>query len=159
MIRPLGSLPRSPGRALVADCDSGFRAVSVGSHHPVALLSQTAIQASEPFPLVHITPWSPSISCRLAAIVLAKPFPASGGDRPLVVFAPAREQGEDDARQLVGQGDRGELELVFDRLARKQLIGPAAQGVMMTLAVNQRRTGAHHQELAQIAVAHLGDAA
>jgi hypothetical protein len=39
MIRPLGSLPQSPYRTrLGADSASGFRALSVGSHHPLVTL-------------------------------------------------------------------------------------------------------------------------
>src|ERR1700733_5382908 len=39
MIGPLGSLPQSPYRTrLGADSASGFRALSVGSHHPLVTL-------------------------------------------------------------------------------------------------------------------------
>src|SRR5580658_3771989 len=39
MIRPLGSLPQSPYRVQSdADTLSGFRALSVGSHHPLVTL-------------------------------------------------------------------------------------------------------------------------
>ena len=41
----------------------------------------------------------------------------SGRDRPIVVLPAPRHQHEDDARDLVGERHRGQIELVFDRLA------------------------------------------
>src|SRR5208337_1936540 len=48
--------------------------------------------------------------------------------------------------------------LVFDRLALEHAARPPTQGVVMAFAVAKGRAGAHHQKLAQVAVAHLGDA-
>src|ERR1039458_5526470 len=121
-------------------------------------MAQTLYQASEPYPLVHITPWSPSIAPgeALAPSSVASrrnsfiDSPLSSGGRPLVVFAASRQNREDDARDLVGQRHRRQLELVFDGLALEQPIGPNAQGVVVPLAMAQRRASAHHQELAQV---------
>ena len=44
-------------------------------------------------------------------------FVRSGRDRPIVVLAAPRHQHEDYARDLVGERHRGQIELVFDRLA------------------------------------------
>jgi hypothetical protein len=82
-------------------------------NHRIALdLAQTVQQASEPYPLVHITPWSPSIAPgeALASTSVASrrnsfiDSPLLSGDRPLVVFAASRQKREDEARDLVGHG-------------------------------------------------------
>ena len=49
MIRPLGSLPQSPYRARFgADTAAGFRALSVGSHHPVVTLDCVSPRGETP---------------------------------------------------------------------------------------------------------------
>ena len=49
MIRPLGSLPQSPYRARFgADTTAGFRALSVGSHHPVVTLDCVSPRGEAP---------------------------------------------------------------------------------------------------------------
>src|SRR5208283_5204683 len=74
--------------------------------------------------------------------------PLSSGDRQLVVFAAPRHQREDDARDLVGQRHRRQLELVFDRLALEQRRGPNPQGVIVTPAMAERGAGPDDQQLA-----------
>jgi len=64
----------------------------------------------------------------------------------------------DDPRELVGERHRGQLELVLDGLALEHAARPAAQGVVVPFAGGERRAGAYDQKLAQVAVAHLGDA-
>ena len=98
MIRPHGSLP----------------------HHSLALvLALTAIRASKPFPLVHITSSAPSMLIALGGenSLSNSSFVRSSRDRPIVVVAAPRHQHEDDARDFVGERHRGQIELVFDRLA------------------------------------------
>src|ERR1700722_1546498 len=138
MIRPRGSSP----------------------HHSLALvLALTGIRASKPFPLVHITSSAPSMLIALGGEnSLSNSFVRSGRDRPTVVLAAPRHQHEDDARDLVGERHRGQIELVFDRLALEHPACPQAHGVVMAFAMTKRRAGAYDQKLAQIAVAHLGDA-
>jgi hypothetical protein len=75
---------------------SGFQAFSVGSHHFVGALDVDRLGGEN------------SLSNSLVR---------SGGDRPTVVLAAPRHQHEDDARDLVGERHRGQIELVFDRLA------------------------------------------
>src|SRR5208282_6501594 len=79
MLRPLGSLPQSPYRVRSdADSLSGFRALSVGSHHPVVTLDCVSPRGDIPR----------QASCKPLASLLA----ASADGRPLVVFAALREQ-------------------------------------------------------------------
>jgi hypothetical protein len=62
--------------------------------------------------LVHITSLAPSIS-NLALrrqFVLPSPSRWSGGNWPVVVLAAPRHQHEDNARDLVGERDRSQLE-------------------------------------------------
>src|SRR5580704_4261028 len=99
-------------------------------------------------PLVHIA--SPSPSMRIA-------LPGSGRDRTVVVLAAFGRERIDDPRQLVGERHRGQLELVLDGLALEHSARPGAQGVVMPFAVAKGRARALNQQLAQIAVAHLGD--
>src|SRR5271165_771021 len=137
MIGPHGSSPPSPYRARTgADTCTGFRA----------------------YPMVHITSSAPSMLIALRRkSSLPSPSRPSGRDRPVVVLAAPGHQHGDDARDLVGDRHRGQLELVFDRLALEQRARPQTQGVVMTSAMAKGRAGADHQELAQVAVAHLGD--
>lgn len=88
-------------------------------HHSLALvLALTAIRASKPFPLVHITSSAPSMLIAFGGEnSLSNSLVRSGRDRPTVVLAAPRHQHEDDARDLVGERHRGQIELVFDRLA------------------------------------------
>src|SRR4029077_15270003 len=86
-------------------------------HHSLALvLALTAIRASKPFPLVHITSSAPSMLIDLAAktpyrIASFRPRPADRRTgRP---SSSARRH----ARDLVGERHRSQIELVFDRLA------------------------------------------
>ena len=79
-----------------ADRYSGFQAFSVGSHHFVGALDADHLGGEN------------SLSNSLVR---------SGRDRPIVVVAAPRHQHEDDARDLVGERHRGQIELVFDRLA------------------------------------------
>src|SRR5277367_6164900 len=129
-------------------------------HHSVALVpARTAIRASKPFSLVHITSSAPSMLIALGGEnSLSNSLVRSGRDRPTVVLAAPRHQHEDDARDLVGERHRGQIELVFDRLALEHPARPSTQGVAMASAMAQRRAGAHHQKLAQVAVVHLCDA-
>src|SRR5271166_5317012 len=130
--------PSFPRARTGADRYSGFQAFAVGSHHFVdALDSVRQVRRKLPLP-------SPSRS--------------SGRDRTVVILAAPRHQHEDDARDLVGERHRSQLELVFDRLAFEHRARPQTQSVVMTFAMTERRAGAHHQKLAQVTVAHLGDA-
>ena len=83
-------------------------------HHSLALvLALAAIRASKPFPLVHTTSSAPSMLIALEAKTpyrIASFVQAAPG-------RPPRHQHEDDARDLVGERHRGQIELVFDRLA------------------------------------------
>src|ERR1700723_4370830 len=108
-------------------------------HHSLALvLALTAILASKPFPLAHITSSAPSMlialggenSYRIASF-------GSGRDRPTVVLAAPRHQHEDDARDLVGERHRGQIELVFDRLAFEHAARPQAHGVVMAFEIGR----------------------
>src|ERR1700733_12902228 len=74
---------------------SGFQAFSVGSHHFVGALDIDRLGGEN------------SLSNSLVR---------SGCDRSTVVLAAPRHQHKDDARDLVGERDRGQIELVFDRL-------------------------------------------
>src|SRR5271165_3338711 len=97
MIRPRGSSPPSFARARTgADRYSGFQAFSVGSHHFVSALDADRLGGENS---------------------LSNSFVRSGRDWPIVVLAAPRHQHEDDARDLVGERHRGQLELVFDGLA------------------------------------------
>jgi hypothetical protein len=71
-------------------------------HHSLALvLALTAIRASKPFSLVHITPSAPSMLIALGGEnSLSNSLVRSGRDRPTVVLAAPRHQHEDDARDL-----------------------------------------------------------
>ena len=88
-------------------------------HHSSALVvAQAAFRASKPFSLVHITSSAPSMLIALGGEnSLSNSLVRSGRDRPIVVLAAPRHQHEDDARDLVGERHRGQIELVFDRLA------------------------------------------
>jgi hypothetical protein len=87
-------------------------------HHSLALvLALTAIRASKTFPLVHITSSAPSMLIAFGSEnSLSNSLVRSGRDRPTVVLAASRHQREDDARDLVGERHRGQIEPVFDRL-------------------------------------------
>jgi len=88
-------------------------------HHSLALvLALTGIRASKPFSLVHITSLAPSMLIALGGEnSLSNSLVRSSRDRPTVVLAAPRHQHEDDARDLVGERHRGQIELVFDCLA------------------------------------------
>src|ERR1700684_3873507 len=86
-----------------ADRYSGFQAFSVGSHHFVGALDADRLGGEN------------SLSNCLVR---------SGGDWPVVVLAASRHQHEDDARDLVGERHRGQLELVFYRLALEHRTRP-----------------------------------
>src|SRR5271163_1715936 len=88
-------------------------------YHSLALEpALTAIRASKPFPLVHITSSAPSMLIALGGEnSLSNGLVRSGRVWPIVVLAAPRHQHEDDARDLVGERHRGQIELVFDRLA------------------------------------------
>src|SRR5208337_3702321 len=132
---------------------------SAGIHSLALVLALTAIRASKPFPLVHITSSAPSMLIALGGEnSLSNSLVRSGRDRPIVVLSAPGHQHEDDARDFVGERHRGQIELVFDGLALEHPARPQTQGVVMTFAMAKRRAGAHHQKLAQVAVAHLGDA-
>ena len=95
-------------------------------HHSRALvLALTAIRASKPFPLVHITSSAPSMLIALGGEnFLSNSLVRSGRNRPVVVLPAPRHQHEDDTRDLVGERHRGQIELVFDRLALKHPARP-----------------------------------
>ena len=79
---------------------------------------------------------SPSIACRLAAkILLAGPAGASHRDWAVIVIAASGQKREDDPRDFVGERYSDEFEPRGAGLSCDQLIGPAAQGVVMPLAV------------------------
>src|SRR5271154_5025752 len=92
-------------------------------HHSLALvLALTAIRASKPCSLVHITSSAPSMLIALGGEnSLSNGLVRSGRDRPTVVLAAPRHQHEDDARDFVGERHRGQIELVFDGLALEHL--------------------------------------
>src|SRR5208337_1827993 len=129
-------------------------------HHRIALEpARTHARASRPIQGFTSLRRRPRFEPRLAAkILLPSPSRPSGRDRPVVVLAAAGHQRVDDPRDLVGDRHRGQLELVFDRLALEHRARPQTQGVVMPLAMAKGRAGAYHQEFAQVAVAHLGDA-
>src|SRR5580700_3077566 len=128
-------------------------------HHSLALvLALTAIRASKPLPLVHIISLTPSMPIALAAKTPIEQPRRSGGDRPVVILAAPGHQREDDAGDLVGERHRCQLELVLDGLALEHAARPWAHAVVVAFAMTKRRAGAYDQKLAQIAVAHLGDA-
>src|ERR1700677_1646637 len=91
-------------------------------------------------------------------LLMRKDESAGPDDRPVVVLAAPGHQREDDAGDLVGERHRCQFELVLDGLAREHAARPQAHGVVMALAMTKRRAGAYDQKLAQVAVAHLGDA-
>jgi hypothetical protein len=128
-------------------------------HHSVALvLAPTAIRASEPLPLVHTIFVDALDADRLGgenSYRIASSFRLRPAGRR--IGRPGHQR-EDDAGDLVGERHRGQIELVFDRLALEHPARPQAHGVAMASAMAQRRAGAHHQKLAQVAVAHLCDA-
>src|SRR5208337_3650468 len=128
-------------------------------HHRIALEpARTHARASRPIQGFTSLRRRPRFEPRLAAkILLPSPSRPSGRDRPVVVLAAAGHQRVDDPRDLVGDRHRGQLELVCDRLALEHRARPQTQGVVMASAMAKRRAGTHHQELAQITVAHLGD--
>src|SRR5271165_3366037 len=139
MIGPHGSSPPSPYRAPNRRGHlHGLPSLSDGSHHFVGALDSVRRVRRE--------------------LSLPSPSRPSGRNRPVVIFAAPGHQHEDDARDLVGERHRGQLELVFGGLALEHRARPQAQGVVMAFAMAERRAGAHHQKLAQVAVAHLGDA-
>ena len=74
-------------------------------HHSLALvLALTAIRASKPLPLVHITSSAPSMLIALGGEnSLSNSLVRSGRDRPTVVLAAPRHQHEDNARDLSGR--------------------------------------------------------
>src|SRR6202142_1573295 len=136
MIRPHGSLP----------------------HHSLALvLALTAIRASKPFSLVHIPSSAPSMlialggenSYRIASLVQA----ATGRSSywPPLVISTKTMRGT-----LLASATAVRLNLYLTVLRSSM---PLAHRRMASLAfaMAQRRAGAHHQKLAQVAVAHLGD--
>ena len=71
----------------------------------------------KPFPLVHITSSALDVDRLGGENSLSNSLVRSRCDRPTVVLAAPRHQHEDDARDLVGERHRGQIELVFDRLA------------------------------------------
>jgi hypothetical protein len=94
-------------------------------HHSLALEpALTAIRASKPFPLVHIPSSAPSMLIALGGENSLSSLVRSGRDRPIVVLAASRHQHEDDAGDFVGERHRGQIELVFDRLALEHLDRP-----------------------------------
>ena len=95
-------------------------------HHSLALvLALTAILASKPFPLAHITSSAPLMLIALGGEnSLSNSLVRSDRDRPIVVLAAPRHQHEDDARDLVGEPHRGQIELVLDRLALEHAARP-----------------------------------
>src|SRR5208282_3386043 len=109
-------------------------------------------------PLVHIASPSPSMRIALRRNLVPAELVGSGRDRPVVVLAALGCERIDDPRQLVGERHGGQLEFVFDCLALEHPARPTAQGVGMPFAVAKDGARAHDQQLAQIAVAHLGDA-
>src|SRR5580693_8152759 len=112
MIRPRGSSPPSFARARTgAGRYSGFQAFSVGSNHFVG-----ALDADRP----------------RRRKLLIDSLVRSGRDRSVVVSAAPRHQHEDDARDLVGERHRGQIELVFDGLALEHPARLWTQGVVMT---------------------------
>ena len=95
--RALFAAPSSVALVLGADRYSGFQAFSVGS---------TSLRRR------------PRCSIALGGEnSLSNSLVRSGRDRPTVVPAASRHQHEDDARDLVGERHRCQIELVFDRLA------------------------------------------
>src|SRR5271168_5288563 len=106
-------------------------------HHSLALvLALTAIRASKPFPLVHITSSAPSMLIALGGEnSLTNSLVHSGRNRPVVILAAPRHQHEDNARDLVGERHRGQIELVFDGLALEHPARPQPQCVVMALAM------------------------
>ena len=111
MLRPVDAEEMSP-RALT------IRPHGSSPHSLALVLALTGIRASKPFPLVHITSSAPSMPIAFGGEnSLSNSLVRSGRDRPTVVLAASRHQHEDDARDLVGERHRGQIELVFDRLA------------------------------------------
>src|SRR5271166_1793432 len=106
-------------------------------HHRIAL--QTGADTCPGFrayPMVHITSSAPSMPIALRRkLPLPSPSRSSGRDRTAVVLTAPRHQHENDARDLVGERHRGQLELVFDRLALEHAARPPTQGVVMAFAV------------------------
>ena len=94
----------------------------------------------------------------MARIPLAEPVASSRRNWPAVVLAAPPHQHEDDARDLVGERDCGQLELVFDCLALEHPARPKTQSIIMAFAMAERRAGDGDQQLTQVTVAHLGDA-
>src|ERR1700722_20385867 len=95
-------------------------------HHSLALgMALTGIRASKPFPLAHLTSSAPSMLIALSGeTFLSNSFVRSGRNRPTVVLAAPRHQHEDDARDLVGERHRGQIELVPLAHRRKVSLWP-----------------------------------
>src|SRR6201987_6391019 len=118
-----------------------IRPPGLSPHHSRALVvALTGVRASKPLPLVHITSSAPSISsvALRRQFLLPSPSRSSGRNWPVVVLAAPRHQHEDDARDLVGERDRGQLELVFDSLALEHPARPQTQSIIMALAMAER---------------------
>ena len=105
-------------------------------HSNALIPARTVLRASKPNPLLPITSLSPSMLIALAAKApFAAPLRPSGRDRPVVVLAAPRHQREDDARDLVCERHRGQLELGLDGLALEHPARPTTQGVVMARAM------------------------
>ena len=126
-------------------------------------MALTAIRASKPFSLVHThhfvsaldadRPWQRKLPIRIA------PSFVQGCNRPVVVLAASHHRHEDDARDLVGERHRGQIELVFDRLAFEHAARPGRKASLLASAMARRsRMRPPPEGLAQVAVAHLCDA-
>src|SRR5271167_2692408 len=101
MIRPHGSSP---------------------DHSLALVLALTAIRASKPFPLVHITSSAPLMLIALGGEnSLSNSLVRSGRDRPTVVVAAPRHQHEDDARDLVGERHRSDAAAICEAVTRPSM--------------------------------------
>src|SRR5208283_4604060 len=163
--RRLPSIPpprlRPPARSMRPACeDRDTPAKPPSAHHRSTPTppSESSLESIQTEPTLHRFESHPSMRIALRRNLVPAELVGSGRDRTVVVMAAFGRERIDDPRQLVGERHRGQLEFVLDGLALEQSARPAAQGVVMPFAGGERRAGAHDQKLAQIAVAHLGDA-